>query len=682
MPQDRNLIGQIVGGCRVVARLDEGGGGQGELFRAEDLEQESIPVALKVMQPSAAAHPGALERFQREATIPRLVEGHENLVRVYRSGRDPRLDLPYLVMELFEGESVAKWLADCLARGAPPPVDQAREVLMQATRGVAALHRSHAMVVHRDLKPGNLFRHRTPQRALRVKVLDFGSAAPLNPAGLQALTQHPARVPITPAYAAPELKAGAQAGPPADVFSLGAIGYELFSGRRPYSLLQDPALQRGDPVHLEPLPAHVPAHLRAAITRALAPRPEQRFRDAEQLLEALERPARPPRPLRWLAWPAAAALLLLLGIVGWRALREKDRAAPPPPHLPPTAETGEPRRWRAVSAAGSSHICALTVDDQAWCWGENAMGELGKGTPGASGTPAPVAGGHRYREIGVGARFTCGLTDEGETYCWGDDSQDQLGGGGAGTSPVPRRVPLPGRAAALSVGRSHACADTAVGEWYCWGSNSAGQLGPAAEGLAAAPPVRMGRYVRVFAGDEFTCGLEAGGRALCWGRNDEGQLGREGPGGSAAHPVAGARGYRDLVLGPGRVCGRSGTHWFCWGDSGWWVLQNEFEGGAMPEPAPMYGTAWRWEGLAIGADHACGRSAQGEVSCWGNNERGQLGSEGEASSSPRRVDSPARFESLSAGVGRSCGVAGGLLYCWGSVAGAGGLTQQRPLLIP
>jgi hypothetical protein len=688
MFRDEDLIGRTVGGCHVVASLGQSGG-QGRLFRAKDLEQESITVALKVIVASATESVVALQRFHREATIARLVEGHENVIRIYRAGRDVSTGLPYIVMELLEGSDLRSWLAGFQASGGLPPADAARDVLVQAARGVAVLHRSRAGIVHRDLKPGNLFLHRIPGRMQRVKVLDFGAARVLHPSsGLAELTEYEGAAPMTPAYASPEQKArGGDVGPEADVFSLGAVGYELFTGRRPYSPMQEQALQRGSTARFEPLGENVPAPVRKAISRALSPRPEQRFRDATAFVEALEARELPPGTRRRAAWLAGVVLLAALGMGIWamdgidnedsppNAKPPADSAPPPPP------AQAAPRSYASVSAAGANHVCAVDNEGVAYCWGGNEHGELGTGSRQSAAEPVRVAGNLRFIEVEAGSHFSCGLSVDNKVYCWGDNQHGQLGPGAHGSSPMPLLVSFPRPAMArLSVGADHACARTEIAA-YCWGNSEWGQLGAdPPEGDAVVVPV-IGRYMSIAAGSGFTCALDGEQKAFCWGRNDRGQLGDGGAHfGTAAWPVAGDHRFGKLELGPEGACGRATDGmWHCWGDNEDGVLLVGPTVGHQTRPAVMMGHS-RWEEVALGGSHGCARMKTGETSCWGSNGSGQLGSPGGSTQEPRPVSGNLRFAKLSAGNARTCGITDdGMLYCWGALPESG--AQPQPLRI-
>src|SRR5215212_2968703 len=206
-----------------------GRGGFAAVYRATD-ERLGRTVAVKVITHSASApelRDEIQKRFQREARAIASLH-HPNVVTVYDFGTDPRLGLDFLVMELLEGEV----LSDRLRRPEAIPLGEALRILVDAASGVDAGHR--AGLVHRDIKPGNVFlargEHGGPPR---VYVLDFGIARFTEPETTQ-LTRS-GRSFLSPAYASPEqLRGENEVTPAADVFSLGVIGYQMLAREKPF----------------------------------------------------------------------------------------------------------------------------------------------------------------------------------------------------------------------------------------------------------------------------------------------------------------------------------------------------------------------------------------------------------------------------------------------------------------
>lgn len=258
-----------VPGYRVEGLL--GHGGMGVVFRAWHLRLNR-PVALKMMLAGAYAGPRERERFQREAEAVAGLR-HQNIVQVHDVGEaDGR---PYYTMELVDGGSLAQTLT-----GTPLPVDRAAELVEKLAAAVQVAHT--AEIVHRDLKPANILltADGTP------KVSDFGLARRLSEdAGLT----HTGVALGTPSYMAPE-QAGGKAeavGPAVDVYSLGAILYELLTGRPPFrgesaaETVQQ--LLTHDPLPPARLNSRVPRDLETICLQCLQKSPRLRYSTAGEL---------------------------------------------------------------------------------------------------------------------------------------------------------------------------------------------------------------------------------------------------------------------------------------------------------------------------------------------------------------------------------------------------------------
>src|SRR5262245_42568443 len=195
---------------RIVALL--GKGGMGEVYRADDLELGQS-VALKFLVAEKAARPGMLTQFRSEVRTARLI-AHPNVCRVYDIGEaDGHV---FLSMEYIDGED----LASVLRRMGRPTSDKAVEIARQICMGLAAAH--EAGMLHRDLKPANIM---VDGRG-RTRITDFGLA------GLADELTRAGQIAGTPAYMAPEQLASGRVSTRSDVYSLGLVLYELFTGKR------------------------------------------------------------------------------------------------------------------------------------------------------------------------------------------------------------------------------------------------------------------------------------------------------------------------------------------------------------------------------------------------------------------------------------------------------------------
>jgi serine/threonine-protein kinase len=274
-------------------------GGMGEVWVARDLLLDRA-VAVKVLGGALAGDRRAAERLRREARAAGRLE-HPAIARVLDLGEDA--GRPYLVMELLEGES----LAERIARAGPMDPAEAATVIAAVADALEAAHR--AGVVHRDVKPGNVFL--TSDGV--VKVLDFGIAWA---AGDAALTT--GDLIGTAAYLAPERALGHQATAASDVYALGVVLYELLAGRRPFEAGSDIELAMAH-INAEPVPLAVaapstPPSLVAACEQAMAKDPAARPPSAAAFARLVTAPSvRAPAPIRALRAPVAGPTTRPLG---------------------------------------------------------------------------------------------------------------------------------------------------------------------------------------------------------------------------------------------------------------------------------------------------------------------------------------------------------------------------------
>jgi non-specific serine/threonine protein kinase/serine/threonine-protein kinase len=252
-----------------------GRGGMADVLAGVD-RRLARPVAVKVLRPEMAVRDDVRLRFEAEARAAARLS-HPNVVAVYDTGEDG--GRPYIVMERLPG----KTLADCIAEG---PVDTGW--LLQAAADVlAALGAAHAAgIVHRDVKPGNVL----VAEDGTAKISDFGIAKSAEVASGADLTATGQLI-GTPAYLAPERLAGAPATFLSDLYSLGVVLYEAFSGQKPFAGDSFVAVARAaqDGIHrpLAELRPDLDPRVTAVVERAMEPDPPRRFASAEEMAEAL-----------------------------------------------------------------------------------------------------------------------------------------------------------------------------------------------------------------------------------------------------------------------------------------------------------------------------------------------------------------------------------------------------------
>src|SRR5271163_374209 len=221
--------GTKLGPYEIISPL--GAGGMGEVYRARDIRL-GRDVAIKVLPEALARDADRLRRFEQEArTIAAL--NHPNILGIHDIGEHqigPSQTAPYLVSELLEGETLREKL-----EAGPLPVRRAIEYALGIAQGLAAAHEKG--IVHRDLKPENLFITRDG----RVKILDFGLAKLVSPEekhemGVTQTTPStlPGMVMGTVGYMSPEQVRGEPSDARSDIFSLGAVFYEMLTGKRAF----------------------------------------------------------------------------------------------------------------------------------------------------------------------------------------------------------------------------------------------------------------------------------------------------------------------------------------------------------------------------------------------------------------------------------------------------------------
>ena len=296
-----------------------GAGGMGEVYRAHDARLERN-VAIKVLPASNSADADSLRRFEQEARAASQLN-HPNIVVIHDFGTHE--GAPYVVQELLQGET----LRECLKSG-PLGTRKTTEYALQIARGLATAHDKG--IVHRDLKPENIFITTDG----RVKILDFGLAKliasepePVTLSGTRTATvaTRPGTVMGTVGYMSPEQVRAQATDARTDIFSLGAILFEMLTGRRAFqrdtSAETMTAILKEDPPEISTLTAGIPPSLERVVNHCLEKSAELRFQSAKDLafaLSALSGSGTSPglpvtekiRRRRWLPWAALAAVAI------------------------------------------------------------------------------------------------------------------------------------------------------------------------------------------------------------------------------------------------------------------------------------------------------------------------------------------------------------------------------------
>lgn len=279
LPPSFPLVGDVVGQRyrldRVLAR-----GGMGMVYLATQLTVER-EVAVKVVLPTKLDNELVLKRFEREIELQKQLR-HPNVVELYDIGRTDGGVL-YVVMELLEGRD----LADVIDQDGPLSVERTGRLALQILDALAVAHQQE--VVHRDLKPSNVFVTELGRHGDFVKLLDFGLAKALDPVEGSTEVTGSGQICGTSAYMPPEMFLRGSASLSVDVYALGLIVLEMLIGQR---VVQGRTTAENMAIHLDG-DFKIPLVLRGTklevfIRRAMSKRPDNRYRTAQQALEALE----------------------------------------------------------------------------------------------------------------------------------------------------------------------------------------------------------------------------------------------------------------------------------------------------------------------------------------------------------------------------------------------------------
>jgi serine/threonine protein kinase len=280
------LSGKLLDGrYQVGRRLGEGG--MSYVYRAQDVET-GVAVAVKILLPRLSRDPAAVERLRREATIAMRLN-HPNVCPILRMGEADRMI--YLVMPYLEGEP----LSEHESRRGPFAVAEAVPLLQQICQGLQHAH--ELQIIHRDLKPENIMLvpdgiGEGSEPRFRAVVMDFGLAKERRAGPEVAKLTATGIVLGTPEFMSPEQIRGKPLDGRSDVYALGILAFELFTGQLPFAgkSAQETMIARlrGSPVKLRDLRPELPAKLEAVLLRCLDINPVGRFQSMDELAHGFE----------------------------------------------------------------------------------------------------------------------------------------------------------------------------------------------------------------------------------------------------------------------------------------------------------------------------------------------------------------------------------------------------------
>lgn len=696
-----------------------GRGGMAVVYRAKEraLGRE---VAVKVVRPRFHADEEAVARLAREARTVAQLE-HPNIVSLH-AVKKLNNGLA-LVMQIVPGMTLKAALS-----GGPLPPERAEAVLKDIARALAYAHRCG--VVHRDVKPENIFLDDVTGRAL---LSDFGVA--------RSITENTELTATgtaigTPTYMSPEQIDGGALDGRSDLYALGMVGWEILSGQRPWfgeSLYSVIYRQKHDlPTPLDVVRSDVPPRLQYLIEGLIAKRPEHRWPSAARFLTLLSSTEKLPG---FKEWQSAAKKRRKAGA---RATRNVEVQSVSPQSSTVQFRRGETPAGLTPSSLNQASLAASAeVVRPPSPWGQPAIaGPFDR--PERSRRPwllvaaatavalAVTLGVLRFRPqppvrtVPDSVRLADAGTVEVPVLPSTPDSAAGLVDSAAlaapparpdsapvtrprdsvvapapsvvtpppvrpaptpvtpaptppvdsAREPEPAGVAFPADRGTVAAGVKHSCMLDTEGRALCWGNNESGQLGDGTFTERATAAVVAGDFTFswVSSGGTHTCGVSRDGDAYCWGANESGQLG-DGTATPRSAPVrvSGSANYRIVRAGRFHTCGlTTGGGVRCWGSNSRGQLGDGSRSGRSTPATVALGGPAG--AITVGSAHSCAITRTGEAYCWGRNDAGQLG---DGATADRATAAPvagtARFVSIAAGLSHTCAIStDGDLYCWGS----------------
>ena len=287
--------------------------------------------------------------------------------------------------------------------------------------------------------------------------------------------------------------------------------------------------------------------------------------------------------------------------------------------------------WRAIGV-GARHVCGLSMTGEVYCWGDNALGQIGQGSMGDPVPRASLVSGGPYTTLAVGPEHSCAIDGDGKPWCWGNNAYGQTRGAGPGTSPMPVDTTLPTNAPRfdhVAAGGRHTCA-LGNGQLWCWGHRSMTNGTAASQATRIAPTIED--WTSISCGRDHCCGISTSMGALCFGEGDVGQLGNAAmnpsttpvppglPAGMTPIFIVAGHQYSCAIVG---AAGATAGELWCWGrnTNGTHIIDGSLSNKLSPQ---RMGTDSDWTSLSPSHFYACGQRGR-QVYCWGDSYTGGYG---------------------------------------------------------
>ncbi len=370
--------------------------------------------------------------------------------------------------------------------------------------------------------------------------------------------------------------------------------------------------------------------------------------------------------------------------------------------IPLPISAGGGNLWTDV-ATGNGHTCGIKDDATLWCWGNNAIGQLGVGNTSHLATPTQISHDNDWLSVFAGNGTTCAIDSEHIGFCWGQNENGQLGNGVSTDTDRPRMFDNSDSWLRLDSGVEHSCGlkdESGLMTLWCGGGNSFGQLGIGSTANQATPIQIKGSnglldyWLSFSSGHYHSCAIYSDQALYCWGKNSHGQLGKGTiddnlpANWSLAKVTVGSDDWNVIDSGASHTCGIKNTdELWCWGDNATGQL-----GVVTASPSSPNQVAGNWQDVAVGGfvtsahptgGHTCAIKTDGSLWCWGENDVSQLGNEAIITeTSPIQIGAETDWVSIDAGNKHTCALkTDDTLYCWGEhilgQVGIGGETASN-----